>query len=101
MAKLNFSAAGANETAASGSNLDWNNVQMDDLSPAMRAKLEAVLDARKAFEDAMIAASQKAKLIGKDETLLFGYKFLNRGQVSIASAPIKRKAERSKSKFAL
>jgi len=100
MAKFQ-NALGATATAASNSNeLEWENVQMDQLSPSLQAKFVAMLDARKAFEDAMIAASQKAKLIDKDETLLFGYKFLTRGQVSIAAAPIKRQVK-AKSKFAL
>ena len=85
---------------AAKTDLEWHNVQMDELSPELQAKFAAMLDARKAFEDAMIAASRKAKLIDKESVLLFGYKFLTRGQVSIAEAPIKRQT-RERSKFAL
>ena len=95
-------ALGTVATAAPKSgDLEWENVQMDQLSPELQTKFVAMLDARKAFEDAMIAASLKAKLISKEETLLFGYKFLTRGQVSIAAAPIKRMAAKAKSRFAL
>jgi hypothetical protein len=92
-------SAAAPAPAAKGE-LEWENVQMEELSPDLQAKFVAMLDARKGFEDAMIAASQKAKLINKTETLLFGYKFLTRGQVSIAAAPIKRQTK-AKSRFAL
>jgi len=94
---LGTTAAAAPKTG----DLEWENVQMDQLSPDLQAKFTAMLDARKGFEDAMIAASFKAKVISKGETLLFGYKFLTRGQVSIAAAPIKRVTEKAKSKFAL
>lgn len=97
----NALGSAAPATAKAGDALEWENVQMDTLSPALQAKFVAMLDARKAFEDAMIAAAGKAKLIDvKTETLLFGYKFLTRGQVSVAPAPIKRQVK-AKSRFAL
>lgn len=85
---------------AKNGELEWENVQMDTLSPDLQVKFTAMLDARKAFEDAMIGAAVKAKLIDKTQTLLFGYKFLTRGQVSVAAAPIKRPVA-AKSRFAL
>ena len=96
----NALAASAPAAPAKSGELEWENVQMDELSADLQAKFVAMLDARKGFEDAMIAASRKAKLIQKEETLLFGYKFLTRGQVSIAAAPIKRQTK-AKSRFAL
>ena len=98
---LRASAAAPAPAPAAKGELEWENVQMDELSSDLQAKFVAMLDARKAFEDAIIAGAFKAKLITKGETLLFGYKFLTRGQVSIAAAPIKRATVKAKSKFAL
>lgn len=101
MAKFQNALGAAESTKSTSDALEWENVQMDHLSPDLQAKFTGMLDARKAFEDAMIAASRRAKIIGKEETLLFGYKFLTRGQVSIAAAPIKRAVAKAKSRFAL
>jgi hypothetical protein len=97
---LRASAAPAPAAKGEESELQWERVTMGELSPKLQEKFEAMLDAQKAFEDTMIAESRKQKLIDKDHMLVFSYRFLKRGQVSIAEAPIKRQTK-AKSRFAL
>lgn len=93
-------AFGSDDTSAKStgnSELEWENVMVDDLSPALRKHYDAMLDSRKAFEDAMIASARKAKMIDKEETLLFNFKY--KGRVGVAAAPIRRAAAKAKSRF--
>ena len=97
-----FNSAFGSDTAATPEKsdaLEWENVMVEDLSPVLRKHYDAMLDARKAFQDAMIASAGKNKLIGKDETLLFNFKY--KGRVGVAAAPIKRAAAKTRSKFTL
>jgi hypothetical protein len=94
-------ASNAAPASAVNGALEWENVSVDTLSPDMQAKFTAMLDARKAFEDAMISGAKRAKLIAPNNTMLFGYKFLTRGQVSVAEAPIKQATAKKVSKFSL
>jgi hypothetical protein len=96
-----FASAAAAPAVTADERLEWENVSVDTLSPEMQKKFVAMLDARKAFEDAMIAGAKHAKLLAPGNTLLFSYKFLTRGQVSVAEAPIKQAKSKRVSKFAL
>jgi hypothetical protein len=98
--KLNFATETASATPATNGGLEWENVMVEEMSAPLQQAYNGMLDARKGFEDAMIGSARKNKLIGANETLLFGYKF--RGRVSVAAAPIQRQAgAKAKSKFAL
>lgn len=70
--------------------LDWIKVDPSALPEALKSKFAALVKARDAekkareeFEAAFISASQKAKKIPAEKTVLFGYRF---GGLAIAMA---------------
>ena len=97
----NMDSDTAPASASTEPKLEWENVSIDTLSPGMREKLVAVLDARKAFEDAMIASAKKNKRIAPNNTMLFSYKFLTQGRVSCAEAALKQASAKKMSRFSL
>jgi hypothetical protein len=97
----NMGSVSASASPEKEADLEWENVSLDTLSPEMREKLVAVLDASKTFEDAMIASAKKHKRIAPASTMLFSYKFLTKGKVGCAEVTPKQATVKKVSRFAL
>lgn len=85
--------------------LNWMSVDMDCLSPAVKAKWAALQKvraqeklAREEFEASFLASARKAEAVEKDLSLAFGYRFGGLAVAKVNPAESKAKAS-TKPKF--